>query len=224
MNDEPRPTAHPLQWPIGRTRTAADKREEARFSTGRIETIGDKQIDRRRALSIADGAARLERELRRFGAHEVVISTNVEPTLNGRPRNTRATPPDPGVAVYFRLYGQPHCLACDKWTRVADNLAAIAKDVEAQRKRPHWGVVEEGQLFAHARLLAAVGQRKPWWEVLGVARTAPLAIIEARYRALITEAHPDRAGDAAGNRAAEINAAVDEARAIARTMATGGAR
>ena len=229
MNDD-RPTAYPLHWPISRPRTPPEAREEASFRKVRKEyrqanqtTAYNSQtamtISIRNQLSASDGAERLVKELERFGARDIVISTNIERRLNGIPRKRAAEPSDPGVAVYFRLHNLPHCLATDKWTRTADNLAAIAKHIEATRGQIRWGTIETNQAFANVRLLSAVGIQKSWWEILGVSRNAPLPTIEARWRALIVELHPDRVGDRHGNRAAEINAAMDEARAAAETRA-----
>ena len=215
MHDDDKPTAFPLTWPVGRPRTPAQDREEANFSKTRNEYRQSlqKTVRIRSQLSIADAISRLTRELERFGARDIVVSTNLEPTLSGLPRKRAAEPSDPGVAIYFRLHNLPHCLATDKWTRVADNLAAIAKHIEATRGQLRWGAIETNQAFANVRLLSAVGTQKPWWEILGVTRNTPLSTIETRWRTMISELHPDRMGDQYGNRAAEVNAAMDEARA-----------
>ena len=68
-----------------------------------------------------------------LGAQRIVISTNAELRQDGFPYSNRRAPEDVGVAVYFTLEGRPYVLPCDKWERVADNLAAIAKHVEAKR-------------------------------------------------------------------------------------------
>lgn len=208
---EAEPTAFPLQWPVGRPRCSS--REPARFGT---VNRGTGQPIRRESLSIAQGARRLTLELERFGARDVVISTNVRVNLTGMPTGNAANPADPGVAVYFRLHGQPHCLAADKFTRVADNLAAVAKHVEAVRTQIRMGAVEENQVFSNVRLLAAVGIAKTWWEILGVSKDAGMGEIERAFDKKIRETHPDKAAalgvspESLHNRAAEINAARSE--------------
>ena len=196
------PTGYPLAWPISRPRSRSHTLAKFRSGSSRV------------TISVA--ADRLMTALRRFGARDIVVSTNVEPTLTGMPSSRAPEPLDPGVAVYFRLHNQPHCLSADKWSRVADNLAAIAKHVDSVRLQLRWGVVEENQVFANVRLLSAVGVHRPWWEVLGVSERATWAVVLAAYEKKIAAAHPDRAKlspEASGNRAAEINAARDEARA-----------
>lgn len=197
MTDEIK--SYPLCWPIARPRTMS--RSYARFSTDG------------KSLSVADGVKRLVPELERLGARGVIISTNVEPRLDGLPRG-HGNPTDPGVAVYFslRIAGQdyPHCISCDKWTHVADNLAAIAKHVGAIRGQLHWGAADTAQVFAGFRALPAVGAREPWWRILGFAKREDVtaAKLEARRLELALKHHPDRGGSV--SRMAEINAAADE--------------
>jgi hypothetical protein len=149
-------------------------------------------------------------ELRRLGASGVVITTNVPTRQDGLPYSSAREPDDPGVAVYFRLSGAVHCLACDRWDRVADNLAAVAHHVAAMRGQSRWGVGSVEQAFAGYRALPAAAAKRPWWELLGFSQLpARLEIARDAWREWIFKAHPDRGGTA--NQAAEINAAMAEA-------------
>jgi hypothetical protein len=114
--------AYPLQWPQGWKR--ASWRQRAAF--GQQGARGWKE-----ALTVAKARQRLSDELDRLGATYVTLSTNIELRLDGQPRSNQAEPGDPGVAAYFRLGGKQIALACDKWDRVADNIAALAKHIEA---------------------------------------------------------------------------------------------
>lgn len=195
------PTAYPLAWPVGRERTPRYRITRARFGTGVGVT--------RRALTVYAGIARLVPELERLGAKNIVVSTNVETRKSdGLPRSDRAEPADRGVAVYFSMKGEPHCLACDRWDRVADNLAAIAAHVEAIRGQLRWGVGDVRAAFAGFKALPAADAIKPWWQVLGF-REAPTSadVLKAKFRELATLHHPDRGGN--GNQMAEINAAYE---------------
>jgi hypothetical protein len=205
MNDDDNsePQAYPLQWPIGRPR--ARHRTAAAFRKGG------------RRLEVADGVRRVLAELRRFGARSVAISTNIRPTLAGSLNRETPTNGDPGVAVYFRLGDQPHCVSCDRWDRVADNLAAVAADVEAQRGRLRWGCVDVLAAFAGQKLLPAAERRTPWWEILGFHDPpGSKAEIDSAERRALLISHPDRnPGDqAAANRAAEITQAAHEGRRV----------
>src|SRR5262245_43668964 len=123
---------YPLAWPVGWRRTKY--RGRARFSTITTRTGVGYTLRDRKALTVYQAVERLMVELDRLGVTNPILSTNVEPRLDGAPRSDRAEPADPGVAVYFQLIGNPQCFACDKWDRVADNIAAIASHSEAVRE------------------------------------------------------------------------------------------
>lgn len=189
--------AFPLAWPIGRPR--AKFRQPAAFS------------HRGEILQVPQGVRRVLDELGRFGATSIIISTNIKPTLSGFPARETPTNNDPGVATYFRLKNLPHAMCCDKWNRVADNLAAIAKHVEAIRGQLRWGCAEAAQAFAGFRELPAVGHKRPWWEVLGFKdRPATIEVVERKRDELARLHHPDRGGNV--HQMAEVNAAYDEGR------------
>lgn len=189
-------TAHPLSWPVGRARTEAHRRDRPKFKAP------------------AFGAARdgLLAELRRLGAAGVILSTNVALRHDGLPLAGQRQPADPGVAVHFRRKGRALCLACDRWTRVEDNLRAIADAVECIRtiERRGTGDMVDAAFAGFAALPPAAGDapKRPWWEVLGVPAHAPTETVAAAYKRLALELHPSRGGD--GARMAEVNAARDQ--------------
>jgi hypothetical protein len=144
-------------------------------------------------LSVDDAVERVQTELSRLGATLAVISTNFERRSDGRARVQVASIDDPGVAVYFALDGKPHCLPCDTYLRTADNIAAIAAHIEATRAIERHGVATVAEMFAGFRALPAPGAT-PWWQVLGVQPGASVEEIEAAFRKLARERHPDRPG------------------------------
>lgn len=137
----------------------------------------------------------------------MILSTNVELRLDGQPRSDRGNPSDPGVALYFKLKGRDTALACDRWVRVADNITALAKHIEAIRGMERWGVGTVEQVFTGYQALPSPEQ---WWDVLGVDSDAAADLIERRYRLLAQTAHPDRGGTDAAM--ARLNAARDAGR------------
>lgn len=193
--------AFPLAWPIGWPR--AKYRSVAKFGAKGGNGW-------RRALTTAEGRDRLYDELERLGARQVVVSSNAELRLDGTLRGDGGNPTDPGAACYFMLKGQPRVLATDHWTRLADNLAAIAGHIEAIRRIDRYGVGSMEQAFAGYRALAAIGERKPWWQVLGFKDRPAAVAARAKYEELMLQHHPDRGGNP--NQAAEVNAAWTEAR------------
>lgn len=159
-------------------------------------------------------------EMGRLGATNVVISTNVPTRQDGLPYSNATEPRDHGVAVYFRLRRESRVLACDKWDRVADNLVALAKHVEAVRGQVRWGVGSLEQAFGGYKALPEVGARREWWEVLGVDEGAHWQTVENRREELLFKHHPDRGGSQAI--AAEVNAAFAAARVAHFPVGAGG--
>lgn len=209
MDDQDRMEAFPLHWPPGRDRTPPNRLQEARFGSGKNSWGDHPAYGSRRRLTIADGRDRLLHELRLFGAREIVISSNLRVRQDGLPLSRQSEPSDQGVAVYFRLRDQPHCMSCDRWTRIADNLAAIAKSIAAMRGQLRWGAADSAQLFAGFRALPAMDAKKTWRQILNLPGDAKLHDVKARFARLMLLHHPDRGGHQA--MAAEISAAYSEA-------------
>jgi hypothetical protein len=199
--------AYPLQWPIGWPRTEPNHRQRARFGSGN-KPGGVRQ------LTIAQGRDRLIAQLRMLSAVRYVISTNLPVRRDGLLYADARNPADPGAAVYFQLPDEhgnmrPQALAVDKWDRLADNLAALAAHVDALRGIDRWGVGTRAQAFAGYKALAAMDERKAWWQVLGFTNMpATWGEAKKRYDELMWKHHPDRGGNP--NQAAEVNAAWQE--------------
>lgn len=173
------PTNYPLSWPVGWPRVLGYSRKGGPFR-----------------VSLSGALDRLEAELRRLGASHLVISTNLRPRLDGRPYADQALRvTDPGVAIYFRLKEQPRVLACDRYLKIEQNIAAIAAHVEALRGIERWGVGSLEQAFAGYAALPAPGA--DWRTVFGYEHDhfPALASVKARYRERAREIHPDRGGD-----------------------------
>ena len=183
MNNNPTP--YPLAWPTGWPRTRAGDRERARFRNARA--VDDQ-------LSMSDATSRLIRECRLLGAANVIVSTNVAVRRDGLPYARQRTPEDPGAAVYFKLDSVPEglVLACDRWLRVEDNIAAVAAHIGALWGIDRWGVGSVRQAFAGYKRLSAGDAPTPWWEVLGIDRQAPAVAVKKAYKELAKLHHPDR--------------------------------
>jgi hypothetical protein len=161
---------YPLSWPFGWKRTLASQRKVSRFSASSYGTYsGGGSYRRARELTVYDARKRLDMELSRLRARDVVLSTNVELTSYGEPRSGRRPPDDPGVAVYFRLSGKDRVLACDAWTTVAGNIAAIAAHIDCIRGIDRYGVGTLDQAFAGYDALPppSADNRAPWRGMLG---------------------------------------------------------
>jgi len=196
--------AYPLQWPAGWKRTPYERRTRARFVTKerRYSQHSGNAYLHSKELSIADGVERVRAELARMGIsdNDLVISSNLELRLDGFPRSGQREPADSGIAVYWRdskVEGWPtRCMAIDRYDRVADNLAAVAATLEAMRAiERHGGAEILNRAFTGFAALPAPGTTE-WWAVLGVPRDAHASNVEAAYRRLRGQHHPDRNGDA----------------------------
>lgn len=205
----------PLEWPGNWPRTQARQRQRASFRRTQTDYVtqivngSSQQVSRKRdvQLSVIAAVERLEAECTRLGAVGALLSTDVELRLDGRPRSNQ-DPADPGAAVYFKLNGASRCLACDKWDRVADNIAALAAHIDALRRIDRYGVGTLDQAFrGYTALQPAVVE---WWLVLSVPRTATWAQIDAAFTALAKQHHPDKGGDH------ETMAKLTQARELAR--------
>lgn len=195
--------AYPLSWPEGWRRTQPEKRAIGRFAT--------KQRGGTKALTVAESVDRVLDQLDAIQSRDVIISTNIEPTLGGRPRSSQAEPANPGAAVYWTTaQGQTRCMAIDRYTRVADNLAAIAATLEAMRAiERHGGAEVMDRAFTG---FAALPAPRAWWQVFHLDGPCSLEEAEHYYRQLAKLRHPDVPGGSA-EAMAELNDAIDQARA-----------
>lgn len=164
-------TAFPLAWPGDFPR--AQHREKGAFKTtlpGAINNVQD--------------------SLRKFGQDSrkslgaITISSNV--TLGV------SSPADPGVAVWFTWDGLEVCIPVDRYMTVAANLQAIHHVIEARRVELRHGTL--ALVRATMKGLLALPPPKPWRQVLKVGPQATLADVEAAYKNLARQYHPDRSG------------------------------
>ncbi|XXQ53869.1 J domain-containing protein [Xenophilus aerolatus] len=207
--------AYPLQWPAGWKRTPADERAFGRFGTTKNSKVGSWRT--RDDITIYAATVRLREELQRVGVRDddMVLSTNLRLRLDGLPRSDQAATADPGAAVYWTdvWTGAQRCMAIDRYTKVEQNIAALAATIEALRAiERHGGAIVLERAFTGFAALPppiSAGMARPWWEVLDVPQTADAAEVQRAYRSLAAAHHPDRGGDAA--KMAELNAARDAA-------------
>lgn len=206
------PTRYPLAWPARKPRRGWRERVVGDFSKS-LDGVDGKKT---RRVNVAEAAQRCEDELDRMGARWPILSTNLELRMDGRPRADRADPADPGACLYFDLKGVPHAMACDTYTTVEQNVAAIAAHLKAVRAIERYGVgttAETLQAFAALPPPPDAKPKRPWWEVLGVVRTSEPDEIKAMFKVKANKAHPDKGGTA--ELMSELNVALKEALAEA---------
>ncbi len=202
--------AYPLQWPEGWPRSRGRKAGQFGKQEHRSNSMGSWKA--KADITMADAMKRVRYELERLGVNvtdDSIVSTNLKLNLSGLPRGDQGEPSDPGVAVYFQKKNGPmRVIAIDAYYRVRDNLAAIAATLEAMRAiERHGGAQILERAFTGFTALAAPG--KNWWDVLEVRPDATRDVIEANFRRLAQDRHPDRGGSH------EAMATLNEARAAA---------
>lgn len=190
--------SYPLSWPASKPRTSRHKIEQSRFEPGNRPTE----------------VANVHKELRRLGARNIIVSTNLRLRGDGLPYARDRAPDDQGVAVYFDYAGGQKCFACDRWWTIEENLRAIFKSIEAIRGLERWGSKSfVDAAFTGFSALPAPGQqaKRSWRQVLGIDPRAQVdrSVVMAFYRTAARKAHPDMGGST--NAMAEVNAARDEA-------------
>jgi hypothetical protein len=210
MSDPEIQMGYPLRWPTSRQRSQ-EYRHAAFRHEGRPLTL---TIARRR---LGEQIRAMTKAGKPWRVLNQVLSTNIRFTASGARDQSvsRRDPADPGVAFYFELDGKPHVLACDRWSTVQDNIAAIAAHVEALRGQERWGVGDLRQAFAGYTALPAPGgaPARSWREVLGFGRGEQVtsADVEQAYRRLAQTRHPDKPTGSAETMA-ELNQAREDAR------------
>lgn len=194
--------AYPLAWPDGWPRYPAAQIQpvgRGNFMRGRWDTGG------RRPWTLPEARDELLAELARFGASDVVVSSNFPPGRGGQMFGAKRAPDDQAIAVYFMRRRKPYVMACDEWKDAESNLRSLALAIDALRQLERHG---GGRMLERAftGFMALPAPKKPH-EILGVAADASPQDIRSAWRAKIADAHPDKSGTHAA--AAEINAARD---------------
>ena len=114
---------------------------------------------------------------------------------------SRANLDDPGFVLRWTMDGDQYAVACDRYSRLRDNVQTVGLYLRQKRKmeqRPD----ETGESeFANARLppgdesAEPVVARPPPHEILEVAPDADPAVVKAAARQKLKQHHPDRGGD-----------------------------
>lgn len=166
--------AYPLSWPEGWPRIPFGQQRDALF--GRRDTTGGKKL---LGLTVTQAVQRVLVELERMNIdrQDVIISTNVRTRLDGLPRSGEREPADSGAAAYWQdRQGHKRVIAIDQYTKVADNLAAIAATLDALRAvERHGGARILERAFTGFTALPAPGQTtvRTWRQVFSLQPVPP---------------------------------------------------
>jgi hypothetical protein len=195
--------AFPLQWPDGWPRTRAHDQDRG-YQFKQLNYMNGS----RTLVTFAKARDTLLDELRKLGAKHVVISSNHKPDRYGVPIESKRRPGDDGVAIYFSLKGRALAMACDRYDNAAANMRSLGLAIDAMRQLDrHGGGTMMDRAFAGFAAISPPGRR--WWDVLECRADASRDVIEAQYRRLAKDRHPDAGGSS--DAMAELNAARDAA-------------
>ncbi|WP_211453723.1 hypothetical protein [Collimonas antrihumi] len=133
--------------------------------------------------------------------------------LDGLPRSGEREPDDSGVAVYWEEWnGKRRVMPIDIYTKVADNLAAVAATLDAMRAiERHGGSQILERAFSGFTALPGTTGSDSWRHVMGFAHGEPVdaETLLVRFRKLASDCHPDNGGSDAAM--SELNIALVDA-------------
>ena len=159
-----------------------------------------RQKNRSFEVSLHDAIEDLDAEMDRLGVDDWRLETAMDHQSRNPnyPYASQPEPDDPSVVLRWSMDGEQFAIACDRYSRVRDNLRTIGLYVREKRKMEGRPVTTGGSEFANARLPSgeedAIVAERPAHAVLGVDRDASDAEIIDAFRDAVQEAHPDKGG------------------------------
>lgn len=211
--------AFPLRWPEGWPRTAPHRRSDDRRFWRQSER--SEYGYRRGSLTANQAYNSLVEEMRKIGAKNVVVSSNVAVRNDGGmiAKSAERRHDDLGVAIYFTRKGKSFVMAQDAFETIAGNLRSLALAIDAMRtlERHGGGTMMERAFDGFSALPPPAGAKpkRPRWQVLRFPESEEdrellsVGEIEARYRTLAKKMHPDMGGS--DEEMAELNEARTDA-------------
>lgn len=183
--------ASPLTWPEGWKRNSVKK--SSQFRTKKDVGYGHNKI------TISKSVNFVLNELQRMGIPDwnIIISTNLILRNDGLPRSSQRAPEDVGAAVWWKDDDIQRVIALDKYDRIADNIYAIGKTIEALRGIERWGGGEIlDRTFTGFASLPNPDHviARSWRDVLEYYDGNNLAHANERYLIARMYAHPDKGG------------------------------
>ncbi len=177
-------TASPLTWPAGWQRTT----EPARSRFGKYH----------KPISIAKATGHVLHELKLMGIpnSNVIISTDLRLRNDGLPYSVQREPEDKGIAVWWKKGEQQRVIALDKYERIADNLWAVVKTIEAMRGIERWGSGEilERTFTGFNALPSPESMNAPRWRDVLDYYGDDIDDANVAYKIARSKAHPDNGG------------------------------
>lgn len=153
-----KPLSYPLQWPTGRPRTREGRRIPGRYMTRVMTPMGRSSRD----IALPEATQRVRDELELLHVREFVLSTNIPPSKTSPTLLEAMYPTDPGACLFFDLGAQHHAIPCDVYTRVEQNVAAIAAHLSALRELVRHGIADLRALMLSTKRPDPDGLDETW--------------------------------------------------------------
>lgn len=170
--------AFPLHWPAGWPR------HKGQQDSDRLFRGPSYQWDR-----VYRG---LVQEVQRIGGERVIVSSNQPIRHDGLPYAQTRNIADTGVAIYFTRGGKQMVMAQDRFCSIIGNMRSLTLALDGLRQMErHGGGVMLERAFEGFAALPSPGSAH-WSTILGVSPEATRAEIDAAYRRLARERHPDQ--------------------------------
>lgn len=154
-------------------------------------------------VTLARAFSDLETELDRLGVDDYDYEFDAQQRKKDKRPYSRANSDDPSFVLRWSMGGEQYAVACDRYSRLRDNVRTVGHYLNEKRKMEDRPVETGESEFANARLPPGEGEdsvvvagsaSKQPHEVLGVDPDAPDAVVRGAYRELLKERHPDHGG------------------------------
>lgn len=174
-----------LEWPTGFERTPTDGQTRNRnFDVSLSQAFDD-----------------LEAELSRLEVDSFRYSFDANQRKSDQRPYSRANPDSPAFVLRWSMSGEQYAVACDRFSRLRDNVRTVGLYVREKRKMEQRPVVTGESEFANARLPPAddepITADVPPHKILDVDPNASASEVRCAFREQVKDAHPDNGGSAA---------------------------
>jgi len=148
-------------------------------------------------VTLSKAFSDLEGELDRLDVDDYDYSFDADQRQrDGRPY-ARASPDDPAFVLRWTKGGEQYAVACDRYSRLRDNVRTVGLYVREKRMMEKRDVRTGEAEFSNLRLPSGeepVAAEAPPHVVLGVDPDATSAEVRDAFRERVKDAHPDQGG------------------------------
>lgn len=148
-------------------------------------------------VSLSRAFSDLEAELKRLGVDDHRYSFDARQRKRDQRPYSRANPDDPAFVLRWTMDGEQFAVACDRYTRLRDNVRTVGHYLREKRKMENRPVTTGESEFSNLRLPAGPTDDfgpTAAHQTLGVGPDADESEIRAAFREKVKKHHPDHSG------------------------------